>query len=155
MCGFSEETVRAICDPVNGLPAEDKWLPSLAEIKVACEARRPTVEVPEQHVRVRPINRDKDHWAAEFSPGVQLTGQEVDRAWQRWLKKTAKDRIAPKPNFCPRPHAEVAGEADHWTDDPPAPLSPEAFETFRRSPRAAPPKPEPQPTASMAEEWGD
>ena len=34
---YPEAIVRKVCDPVRGLPSEDKWLPSLAEIRVVCE----------------------------------------------------------------------------------------------------------------------
>lgn len=34
---YPERVVRAVCDPVNGLPSRSKFLPSIAEIKKACE----------------------------------------------------------------------------------------------------------------------
>lgn len=34
---YPEDVVRAICDPVDGLPSKLKFLPSIAEIKEACE----------------------------------------------------------------------------------------------------------------------
>jgi hypothetical protein len=34
---YPENVVRAVCDPVNGLPSRSKFLPSIAEIKKACE----------------------------------------------------------------------------------------------------------------------
>jgi hypothetical protein len=34
---YPESVVRAVCDPVNGLPSRSKFLPSIAEIKKACE----------------------------------------------------------------------------------------------------------------------
>lgn len=33
---FSEEVVRAVCDPVSGLPSQSKWLPTTSEILTAC-----------------------------------------------------------------------------------------------------------------------
>ena len=34
---YPEAVVRNICDPVRGLPSTAKWLPSIAEIREACE----------------------------------------------------------------------------------------------------------------------
>lgn len=34
---YSEDVVKAVSDPINGLPAKSKFLPSIAEIKEACE----------------------------------------------------------------------------------------------------------------------
>lgn len=34
---YSEDVVRSVCDPVDGLPSQLKFLPSIAEIKLACE----------------------------------------------------------------------------------------------------------------------
>lgn len=34
---YSEDSARSVCDPVNGLPSKLKFLPSIAEIKEACE----------------------------------------------------------------------------------------------------------------------
>jgi hypothetical protein len=34
---YPEHVVKAVCDPVKGLPSKTKWLPSIYEIKQACE----------------------------------------------------------------------------------------------------------------------
>jgi len=38
LAGYPEAIARRICDPANGLPSTDEWLPSIARIRVACEA---------------------------------------------------------------------------------------------------------------------
>jgi hypothetical protein len=43
---YSEAVVKAVCDPVNGLPSKSKFLPSIAEIKEACEKRNGTWRPP-------------------------------------------------------------------------------------------------------------
>ena len=39
---YSETTIRHVTDPLNGLPATAKFLPSVAEIKEACEREQAT-----------------------------------------------------------------------------------------------------------------
>lgn len=36
---FSPDIVQDVCDPRTGLPGRMKWMPSVAEVKEACEAR--------------------------------------------------------------------------------------------------------------------
>ena len=43
---YRERVVSAVCDPVNGLPSQSKWLPSIAEIKEACEKANGTWHPP-------------------------------------------------------------------------------------------------------------
>lgn len=50
---YPEAIVRQVCDPVRGLPSQDKWLPSIAEIRMTCDAAmRPALE-QERRDRVR------------------------------------------------------------------------------------------------------
>ena len=36
---YSYEIVQFVCDPFTGLPGQLKWMPSVAEVKAACNAR--------------------------------------------------------------------------------------------------------------------
>lgn len=38
LCDFPEAIVRSVTNPARGLPAKLKWLPTLAEVREACEA---------------------------------------------------------------------------------------------------------------------
>lgn len=44
---YSEDVVRSVCDPVNGLPSKLKFLPSIAEIKEACEKANGSWRAPD------------------------------------------------------------------------------------------------------------
>ena len=43
---YPERVVQAVCDPVNGLPSRAKWLPSVAEVRLACEKANGTWHPP-------------------------------------------------------------------------------------------------------------
>ena len=53
LSGYPEAIVREVCDPVRGLPSEDKWLPSVAEIRVACERKMQPLRDQERRDRLR------------------------------------------------------------------------------------------------------
>jgi hypothetical protein len=36
---YSREIVLFVCDPCTGLPGNREWMPSVAEVKTACDAR--------------------------------------------------------------------------------------------------------------------
>ena len=50
---YPVEIVRQVCNPVVGLPSESKWLPSLNEIREACEKLMQPVRDQERRDRVR------------------------------------------------------------------------------------------------------
>lgn len=50
---YPEAIVRAVCDPVGGLPGEDTWLPSIARIRAECEKRMQPLRDQERRDRVR------------------------------------------------------------------------------------------------------
>lgn len=39
LASYPEDVVRAVTDPVRGLPSTSQWLPTIAEVRSACEAR--------------------------------------------------------------------------------------------------------------------
>jgi hypothetical protein len=50
---FPEAVVAEVVDPVHGLPSTDEWLPSIARIRVTCEAKMKPVRDHERRDRVR------------------------------------------------------------------------------------------------------
>jgi hypothetical protein len=58
LMGYSEQIVRLVCDPAQGLPSESKWLPNLAEIRVACERLAAPHRAWEQREKSRQHTRE-------------------------------------------------------------------------------------------------
>jgi hypothetical protein len=44
---YPERVAQAVCDPLDGLPSQSKFLPSIAEIKEACEKENGTWRPPD------------------------------------------------------------------------------------------------------------
>lgn len=64
LCGYPQDVMRDVVNPLYGLPAKQKWLPSIAEVRAACEE----IEAP----RRRQVERDE-------RIKRQLADREVDR----------------------------------------------------------------------------
>ncbi len=62
------EIVKAVIDPRNGIPSKSKWLPTIAEIKEACEAE------------MAPIRRQQQRLQQEKRQQALLSGPSEDRA---------------------------------------------------------------------------
>jgi hypothetical protein len=54
---YPASIVSRVCDPVHGLPSEDKWLPSIAEIRQACEKLMAPQRAEERRARERDHTR--------------------------------------------------------------------------------------------------
>jgi hypothetical protein len=71
LASYPECVVERICDPVRGLPAKSKWLPSIAEIRAACETEMVWRDTVERRDRVREATlagRREGHKAPVGSP---------------------------------------------------------------------------------------
>lgn len=62
------EVVKAVIDPRNGIPSKSKWLPTIVEIKEACEAE------------TAPIRRRLQRLQQEKRQQALLAGPSEDRA---------------------------------------------------------------------------
>lgn len=78
LCDYPENVVRVVTNPARGLPATLKWLPSIAEVRDACE------------LEMEPILRERQRHATRLAqqrerlapPEVTQEGRE--RAVARW-----------------------------------------------------------------------
>jgi hypothetical protein len=69
--------VRYVTDPNFGIPAKSQWLPTVAEVKAACEGEmRPRYE---QLHKIRQAEEDK-----RSLPAPESTEEERARAVKRW-----------------------------------------------------------------------
>jgi hypothetical protein len=51
LCMFSPEVVRFVTDPRTGIPGREKWLPSIAEVRAACEQKAALIADVQRRVR--------------------------------------------------------------------------------------------------------
>jgi hypothetical protein len=108
MTGFTEEIVRAAFDPRTGLQTRQKWLPTVSEIREACEAvaaeravrahraqlaqHRVLVDTPEG---LRPESKVDRNVLRLVGPPGELTPQELrDQAVARWENEVRPELVA-------------------------------------------------------------
>jgi hypothetical protein len=87
LAGYPEKIVRRVTHPAYGIPSRLKFLPSIAEIRDACEEAMKPVYAAEREEKLRAKN------AALLSPPV-VTAEQRQRATKRWF-----DEI--RPSFIP------------------------------------------------------
>ncbi len=68
LCDYPEPVVLEVTDPRRGIPAREKWLPSIAEVRQACEAR------------MRPIRDQMARQKREAERAKSLPAPQEDRA---------------------------------------------------------------------------
>lgn len=81
---YSSEIVRAVCDPRTGIPSEIKWLPTLAEIKKACEELRiPMRLAAERDARIRAqfAERDIEDESCLRRPTIEEMKEKYGETW--------------------------------------------------------------------------
>lgn len=79
---YDEDIVRDVTDPVKGLPGVLKWLPTVAEIRQACEER------------LRPARETEARAKREAETRLILEGptaspEERERAVEKWEREKA------------------------------------------------------------------
>lgn len=84
LCEYPERVVRLITDPARGLPGRVQWLPTLAEIRAACEAEHaPTVRAQERE------RRRLEQWRERLAPPA-VTEEGRARALAHWERRKAE-----------------------------------------------------------------
>lgn len=83
LASYPEHVVERVCDPIKGLPAKQKFLPAIAEIRAACE-----VEMT-WHDTVERRERERRHTAEVLAPAPPSTADSRAR-----VKAMAADLIA-------------------------------------------------------------
>lgn len=108
---YPEDVVRQVTDPVRGLPGRSKWLPTVSEVREACEAlMRPRVEAEARRKRfaeTQALIEDKAgptdaerraaavaHWEQEIRPKLAAKEDEhgVSMAPEA-IKARAEERL--------------------------------------------------------------
>lgn len=88
MSAYPEDVLRAIVDPLNGLPSKLEWLPKPAEVKSACEE----IEGPRRRAREwEARTQEQLVERAEFERGGRKIPQRImDELAARGLTKEAR-----------------------------------------------------------------
>jgi len=80
LAGYPEKIVRRVTHPAYGIPSRLKFLPSIAEIRDACEEAMKPVYAAEREERLRAKN------AVLLAPPV-VTAEQRARATERWFNE--------------------------------------------------------------------
>lgn len=85
---YPEAVVKSVTDPATGLPGSVQWLPTIAEIKAACEAAMAPIYRERQRAQIAgqaallpapaPATAEErlravDHWEREVRPTIGVT----------------------------------------------------------------------------------
>lgn len=73
LASYPELVVERVCDPLRGLPAKNKFLPAIAEIREACEREMIW------HDAVERRERERRHTAEVLAPAVPATDESRAR----------------------------------------------------------------------------
>jgi hypothetical protein len=73
LANYPEPIVMKVCDPVRGLPSTSKFLPSIAEIREACEREMVW------HYAVEKRERERRHTADVLAPSPPATAESRQR----------------------------------------------------------------------------
>ena len=107
---YPEMVVRQVCDPVRGMPGQDKWLPSIAEIRMACERAMAPRYSDEKR------ERERAHTRAVLGGHKAAAGSSEHQRVLKGFKDLGEALAAKNATADPRPKAvHVAGrrgEAD-------------------------------------------
>ena len=85
--GYSRSIVEYVTDPRTGLPSRQKFLPTVAEVREACDARAAHVARLERYSELKPVHRQPPQT-------VCLPGQIT---YKEFLEKAAKGETKPRP----------------------------------------------------------
>jgi hypothetical protein len=112
---YPEPIVRLVCDPVSGLPSQDKWLPSIAEIRVACDRLMAPAHAQERRDRVRSetLARRDSSKAATGSVEHTRTVKSFKELGALWPRPQLPPKAAPADYTCSAPLVNTAEFANY------------------------------------------
>src|SRR5882724_5673204 len=85
LSGYPEHVIRAMTNPDSGLPSKHTFLPSVAEVKKACEEYiRPEREFQARQVRIKQQLKDRE----------EFDGKLAERAFSKAKPETREEEIA-------------------------------------------------------------
>jgi regulator of protease activity HflC (stomatin/prohibitin superfamily) len=91
LASFPQDIVQAVTDPVRGIASEQNWVPTLAELRHACEKRMEPIR--QKAKREAELRRTQ----AVLAAPAAATAEERERAVAKWeAEKAARVRQARK-----------------------------------------------------------
>jgi hypothetical protein len=120
LAAYPEDVVRWVTHPNFGLPGKVQWLPTVAEVKAACEAQMaPRYELARQQ-------RAAQDRARMLTPPV-VTQEQRDRAIEHWERevrpKLSPNKVVFSPTLAADKLKQMANLTDaQWDAIPNAPL---------------------------------
>lgn len=78
LCSYPEAVVLSVTDPRTGVPGESKWLPTIADVRHACE------------LQMLPIREEADRNRRRFETEQILRRQDEDRANRKTFAELAE-----------------------------------------------------------------
>lgn len=78
LCSYPEAVVLSVTDPRTGVPGESKWLPTIADVRHACEEQ------------MRPIREEADRRRRRFETEQILRQQDEDRTNRKTFVQLAE-----------------------------------------------------------------
>lgn len=94
LCRYPEAVVKSVTDPATGLPGSVQWLPTIAEVKAACEAAMAPIYRERQRAQIA-------NQAALLPAPAPATAEERLRAvdhWEQIVRPKIVDAGPPKEN---------------------------------------------------------
>lgn len=80
---YPATVARYVTDPVHGLPGKTNWLPTIAEVRAACEAEmKPRYE---QMARLKRYHESQKLLAAPEMPDAETRAKAVER-WEKQIR---------------------------------------------------------------------
>jgi hypothetical protein len=81
LASFPEDIVQAVTDPVRGIASEQNWVPTLAELRHACEVRlKPRQEAAKREAELRRTQ-------ALLAAPSPATTEERERAYREYMER--------------------------------------------------------------------
>lgn len=121
LCRYELSIVEAVTSPTDGLPARLNWLPTVAEIRKACEeVHAQNSRLDEQHTRLIEQFRERDEYEREQRQRPRrLSVAELKAKYGDWDQRAA-DKLQVQSEARAKLIAQVGEEAfDSIPDAPP------------------------------------
>ena len=95
LAGYPESVVMAVTDPARGIPAKLKWLPSIAEVREACDVEM--APILRERQRQADLARSRALVAPSEEPIERKSIEELKaRCGDNWGIAQPKDLSTPK-----------------------------------------------------------
>lgn len=121
---YPDQVIYEVTSPETGLPVQITWMPSVKEVRDACEkAYRPIVENAARLKRIKEQMEMRERMERGEKPTLDQLKERYGENWglkQDQLVKTMEERAAENRAAMEREQARVRAEYEHLGMTPPA-----------------------------------